>query len=152
MRPKDEALTLSAAFETMRDRYGLAFSDERRAAIARMLGDELARDMGDDLELGSAALDRLVEVATVGESYFFRDSDHFDFVRDKLIAACGGRDRNDAPFRIWSAGCAGGEEAYSLAILADRLSDRPGDDRLADGDGPARTLGQAEGRAAKPSE
>ncbi len=52
-------------------------------------------------------------VVSVGETYFFRQPDHFRFVAEELhrrLAA--GR---TAPFRAWSAGCATGEEPYSLA-------------------------------------
>jgi two-component system CheB/CheR fusion protein len=46
---------------------------------------------------------------------FFRDPEEFMSIKDhleKLVAA-----KNGEPIRIWVAGCATGEEAYSLAIL-----------------------------------
>lgn len=56
----------------------------------------------------------LIEQVVVGESWFFRDVQVFDFlrrfVRDRL--AHGGRQ----PVRILSAPCAGGEEPYSAAM------------------------------------
>lgn len=65
-----------------------------------------------------ALFDTLVDRITVQESYFFRDPQHFDFVaaevlpkvRERLAAGGSG-------LRAFSAGCAAGEEAYSLAIL-----------------------------------
>jgi chemotaxis protein methyltransferase CheR len=59
----------------------------------------------------------LAEQLTVGETYFFRYAEHFqvfaDVVVPNRIRARGG----DRRLRILSAGCASGEEPYSLAIL-----------------------------------
>lgn len=58
----------------------------------------------------------IVEELTVGETYFFRNPNHFRAVAEKALpdclAAADGR-----PLRILSAGCASGEEAYTLAIV-----------------------------------
>jgi chemotaxis protein methyltransferase CheR len=64
----------------------------------------------------------LAERLTVNETYFFRYADHFrafaEVVVPKRIEARG----PDRRLRILSAGCASGEEAYTLAILIrDRL-------------------------------
>ncbi|MBN1781631.1 tetratricopeptide repeat protein [bacterium] len=59
---------------------------------------------------------------TVGETYFFREPKSFEalekHILPKLIRA---RWQNQKRIRIWSAGCCTGEEAYSLAILLNRL-------------------------------
>lgn len=61
----------------------------------------------------------LFENLTTNETYFFRDGAQLELLRakalDPLIAAPG---RHSHALRLWSAGCASGEEAYSLAILA----------------------------------
>ena len=66
---------------------------------------------------------RLAGSLTVGETYFFRDCASLaaleQHVLPSLIAAQ--RARDILQLRIWSAGCATGEEPYSLAILLDRL-------------------------------
>jgi len=57
----------------------------------------------------------LTQAVPVGETFFFRGADHFKYVRETLVplwASEPGRVR-----WIWSAGCAGGEEAYSLASV-----------------------------------
>ena len=61
-----------------------------------------------------AERDRLVEEVVVAESWFFRDSQVFDFVRRFActLATLPGR----APVRILSAPCAAGEEPYSIAM------------------------------------
>jgi len=50
----------------------------------------------------------LVAAATVGETYFFRQREHFDLITELPRPL-------DGPLLTWSAGCATGEEAYSLA-------------------------------------
>lgn len=64
-------------------------------------------------------VDRLLRVLTVHVSEFFRNRSTFDRLRDtflpSFLSRCGGNP--DAGPSIWSAGCAGGEEPYSLAII-----------------------------------
>lgn len=59
---------------------------------------------------------------TVGETYFFREQNTLDalatHVLPELIQARRGREQR---LRLWSAACASGEEAYSLAILVHRI-------------------------------
>lgn len=64
---------------------------------------------------GEEASRELVSYLTVGETYFFR---HFEVVEKYIIPTLIERKRDkDKKLRIWSAGCASGEEPYSLAIL-----------------------------------
>ena len=68
-----------------------------------------------DLAAGLASIEALVEEARVGETYFYREPHQLDFLRRQLFVppAADGR-----PLRLWSAGCASGEEAYTLAMMA----------------------------------
>jgi len=59
--------------------------------------------------------------STSGETYFFRDHGQLDLLRLRLLPELIARHRNDKTLRLWSAGCASGEEAYSLAMLVDML-------------------------------
>ena len=56
-----------------------------------------------------------------GETYFFRDHGQFDLLRLRLLPELIERRRGAKTLRLWSAGCASGEEAYSLAMLVDML-------------------------------
>ncbi|MFA6311055.1 MAG: protein-glutamate O-methyltransferase CheR [Sterolibacterium sp.] len=56
-----------------------------------------------------------------GETYFFRDHGQFDLLRLRLLPALIESRRRARTLRLWSAGCASGEEAYSLAMLVDML-------------------------------
>lgn len=67
-----------------------------------------------------AALERLVSHLTVGETYFFRNPDHFRSLKETVLPAILQDNRRARTIRIWSSGCATGEEPYSIAILLDR--------------------------------
>lgn len=61
--------------------------------------------------------DQVIGGLTVGETYFFRDRAQFEALRFKLLPEIISRRRAERRLRIWSAGCASGEEPYSLAML-----------------------------------
>ncbi|MFZ3064648.1 MAG: CheR family methyltransferase [Nitrospirota bacterium] len=63
-------------------------------------------------------LDKLISLLTIKETYFFRDSHQFDVLRNFILPEIINKKRTgDKRIRIWSAGCATGEEAYSIAII-----------------------------------
>jgi chemotaxis protein methyltransferase CheR len=56
---------------------------------------------------------QMVDELTTNKTSFFRESAHFDLLREEILPAYkarGGR------FRIWSAGCSSGEEPYTMAV------------------------------------
>lgn len=58
-------------------------------------------------------------LARISISRFYRDRDVFDYLRDVLLPGAVGaaNDRGEERMRIWSAGCASGEEPYTLAMI-----------------------------------
>jgi chemotaxis protein methyltransferase CheR len=73
------------------------------------------------LERDARVLEALCAELTVGETYFFRDSGQFALIRKRILPSIIARKADAEPIRMWSAGCATGEEAYSLAIVAHEL-------------------------------
>ena len=64
---------------------------------------------------GQEELQELIDAVTINETWFFRESDLIDaWVKDRLPALGNGCGET---VRIWSAGCATGEEPYSIAML-----------------------------------
>jgi len=65
----------------------------------------------------------LLNRVTIGETYFFRNQWHFQALRDRILPPLIYQRRMDGELtiRLWSAGCASGEEPYSLAILLQEL-------------------------------
>jgi chemotaxis protein methyltransferase CheR len=72
--------------------------------------------------------ERLVGELTIGETYFFRQREHFDLLRKVILPRIFERNRSTKTLRIWSAGCATGAEPYSIGLvlqldLADKVAD-----------------------------
>lgn len=64
---------------------------------------------------GQAELGALVEAVRVGESSLFRHKPQIAALLDLVVPAL--RSRSRRTIRVWSAGCASGEEPYTLAIV-----------------------------------
>ncbi len=56
----------------------------------------------------------MIDALTTNKTSFFRESEHFDFLRSRVLPAL---KNSQARIRFWSAGCSTGEEPFSLAIL-----------------------------------
>lgn len=74
-----------------------------------------------DQSSGRPALEALVAALTIGETHFFRNRTQFEALESHILPDLIARRRDVRRLRLWSAGCASGEEPYSLAILIQRL-------------------------------
>ena len=70
----------------------------------------------------------LEDAITIGETYFFRYTDHFDTLRRAILPALIAARKETKALRIWSIGCANGAEPYSLAIVLRELLGDDADD------------------------
>jgi chemotaxis protein methyltransferase CheR len=61
----------------------------------------------------------LVDRLSTNHSYFFREAEHFDLLTQSVLPQITGHltDVGSRDLRIWCAGCAAGEEAYTLAMV-----------------------------------
>jgi chemotaxis protein methyltransferase CheR len=108
--------------------FGLRFPPDRWNELARGVA-SAALELGipdlegwaENLVQGSPAADHLKAVAnhlTISETYFFRQRETFHALENEILPArLAVRREQGRPLRIWSAGCASGEEPYSIAIL-----------------------------------
>ena len=83
-----------------------------------------------------AAIEALVEHSVVGETYFYRHPEQFAALQRHLFAQPG-------PIRAWCAGCATGEEPYSLAMALLEAGRDGADDRILASDVSERALERA---------
>ncbi len=120
---------------------GLFFHEQKRVELSLGLHKALAAEeqpltldqyytllTKTDTPDGQAAFNRLVNLLTIGETYFFRDEAQFDALLNHVLPSIIQRKRVQADklgvrpqLRLWSAGCATGEEPYSLAMLLHQL-------------------------------
>ena len=117
--------------ELVLQRTGMLFGIKRRNALGRgviMLCGKAARNdldqyfhMLQETETDSPLWDALIEELTVGETYFFRDENQIQALKQNLLPQIIAAHGHDRRIRIWSAGCASGEEPYTLSILLAEL-------------------------------
>ncbi len=97
----------------------------RRLAVRmRARGVHRYADYGEVLRNDPAEYDRLVGTLMINVSKFFRNPEVWDVLREQVIPAL--FELPGSPIRILSAGSAGGEEAYSVAILLLEHAERIG--------------------------
>jgi len=106
---------------------GIALSPAKKPLVSGRLTKRLHHcqigSFGDYFKLisGGTAPDETqlaIDLLTTNETYFFREAQHFELLRELARKPRTAR----RPWRVWSAACATGEEAYSIAmVLADAM-------------------------------
>lgn len=114
-------------FEYLRTRAGLSFAGLRRNGAANAVSRLQRRlDIQDQREFvrrlirDNNLFESLIAEVTVGETYFFRHRSQLEAIRTVILPSLARERPADHVYRLWSAGCSTGEEAYSLAILTDQ--------------------------------
>jgi chemotaxis protein methyltransferase CheR len=122
-----ERLRQRVEAETGMDLAGSRFP-RLQGAVERILSQQPGANLDRFLaraEEHPAFLESLTAELTVGESFFFRNEHHFRVLREQVFPEILRENSAQREIRVWSAGCATGEEPYSLAILLDQfLADR----------------------------
>ena len=118
----DEAFEALLVF--MRDSRGFDFTGYKRDSLTRrvqhrmkQVGCEKFEDYQNILEAHPDEFGTLFNTILINVTAFFRDPDAWDVIRDRVIPDILAERSPSADIRVWSAGCATGEEAYTLAIL-----------------------------------
>ena len=107
----------------LRRQTGHDFSRYKQSTLIRRvrrriheLRDESVAAYLDRLRHEPKEIDQLFQDLLIGVTHFFRDPEIFEVLARKVIPRLFQR-ASEEPVRVWVAGCATGEEAYSLAIL-----------------------------------
>ncbi|NLE10506.1 MAG: hypothetical protein GX630_03280 [Actinobacteria bacterium] len=127
---------LSVPAALISERMGLNFQQDRWPDLVRGL-ERAAASLGFDNvhtfiahlladRFGQREVHALASHLTIGETYFFRTPETFSMLEHRLLPELIAAQQHNSikRLRIWSAGCATGQEAYSLAILISRLIPR----------------------------
>jgi two-component system CheB/CheR fusion protein len=123
---------LSALVEHLKHSRGFDFTGYKPASLERRIqkrmqsvGAREYSDYVDYLEVHPEEFEILFNTILINVTAFFRDSGAWDFLSERVIPEIVARKAEAAPIRVWSAGCASGEEAYTLAmLLAEAMGDQ----------------------------
>lgn len=119
-----EEIEFSLLLQAIYQRYGYDFRNYAYASLRRRLHSFIFKNglsslsaLQDYVLRDSANMARLLGTISVNVSAMFRDPDFYLALRENILP-----DMRDLPLiRVWHAGCSGGEEVYSMAILMHEL-------------------------------
>lgn len=120
--------TTDEAFEAllryMRDSRGFDFTGYKRTSLMRRVRHRMDQagyaafdDYLDFLQASSDEFTALFNTILINVTSFFRDPDAWEFISAEVIPRLLAERGPADPIRVWSAGCASGQEAYTLAML-----------------------------------
>jgi two-component system CheB/CheR fusion protein len=124
-------VTLDAVLEFVKRSRGFDFTGYKRSSLERRVArrmDEVGSpgygDYLDHLEVHPDEFVALFNTILINVTGFFRDPPLWEHLRTAVLPGMLGGRPADAPIRVWCAGCASGEEAYTVAmVLADLLGE-----------------------------
>jgi two-component system, chemotaxis family, CheB/CheR fusion protein len=134
MTSTEESVQFEALLEFLKENRGFDFTGYKRTTLQRRVQKRLETVGLDGYEPYLELLERdpdefthLFNTLLINVTRFFRDDTPWTFLAEEIIPALLARRADDAPIRVWSAGCASGEEAYTLAMV---LAEALGNDRF----------------------
>jgi two-component system, chemotaxis family, CheB/CheR fusion protein len=134
--PPERPEGIEVVYGMLQEEFGIDFTHYKPSTVTRRIERRLALarsqslpDYLDRLRGERAELDALYRDLLIGVTSFFRDPAAFEVLERSILPGLLARASAEAPLRLWVAGCATGEEAYSLAIvlqdLMSKLGERP---------------------------
>jgi two-component system CheB/CheR fusion protein len=115
---------MDAVLRLLRDNFGIDFSLYKITTVGRRIQRrvELLNLPGlpeyvDHILTEPDELNKLYQDLLIGVTQFFRDPEAFDTLERDVIPKLLDQVKADEEVRVWVAGCATGEEAYTLAML-----------------------------------
>jgi two-component system CheB/CheR fusion protein len=111
-------------FRLLNDEYGIDFSHYKSSTVGRRIERRLSirqfdsvEQYADHLRRDPAELNLLYKDLLIGVTRFFRDTEAFEKLEHEIIPQLIEDVGANREIRVWVAGCATGEEPYSIAIL-----------------------------------
>jgi len=121
-----------ASFETLlahlKEARAFDFTGYKRSTLMRRVQRRMSQagctdylDYLDFLQVHPDEFTALFNTILINVTSFFRDPEAWDFLREQSLPGLLAGLPPDAPIRVWSAGCASGEEPYTLAMTLAEL-------------------------------
>src|SRR5579885_1289586 len=128
---------LEDLLDYLRRNRGFDFSGYKRASLERRILKRMQQvnaasfgDYVDYLEVHPEEFNALFNTVLINVTNFFRDPATWDYLAETVVPELVAQRDGAESIRVWSAGCASGEEAYTLAMIfaevmgADAFRDR----------------------------
>ena len=120
----DDDEAFEALLDYLKRSRGFDFTGYKRSTIRRRLARRMqlqridsCADYLDYLEVHPEEFGLLFNTILINVTAFFRDAPSWTFLADEIIPHLISGKLSGAPIRVWSAGCASGEETYTIAIM-----------------------------------
>ncbi|MFB2921672.1 CheR family methyltransferase [Aerosakkonema funiforme] len=120
--PKDEEF--ETLLQYLKQSRGFDFTGYKRPSLMRLTKKRMQRveiegygDYLDYLQVHPAEVNHLFDSLLINVTGFFRDTSAWQALANEIIPRILAVKPDREPIRVWSAGCATGEEAYTIAIL-----------------------------------
>ncbi|MGW0522068.1 CheR family methyltransferase [Crossiella sp. NPDC003009] len=112
----------------LKETRGFDFTGYKRSSLVRRVQRRMAQlrvedytEYLDQLQVHPKEFTTLFNTILINVTNFFRDTDAWDYLRAEVLPELLADKDPDSPIRVWSAGCASGEEAYTLAMVLAEL-------------------------------
>lgn len=117
-----------ALLSYLKESRGFDFTGYKRSSLIRRVNRRMTQvDAGgypeylEYLEVHPDEFTALFNTILINVTAFFRDADAWDYLRAEVLEPMVAAKPSDSMIRVWSAGCASGEEAYTLAMALSEL-------------------------------
>ena len=115
---------LEALLDYLKEGRGFDFTGYKRSSLTRRMAKRMHEvgctsfaEYQDFLEVHPGEFQALFDTIWINVTGFFRDPEAWDALAAEVLPRLLAQMGDDEPIRVWSAGCASGEEPYTIAIL-----------------------------------
>ncbi|HEY9615210.1 MAG TPA: CheR family methyltransferase [Microcoleaceae cyanobacterium] len=124
MTNASENIDFEALLDYIKESRGVDFTGYKRASLMRRVSKRMQAvtiegysNYQDYLAVHPEEFNHLFNTLLINVTAFFRDHDAWEYVASEVIPRIIASKEANEPIRVWSAACASGEEAYTIAII-----------------------------------
>jgi two-component system CheB/CheR fusion protein len=124
MTPDGREVTLDVLLDFVKRARGFDFTGYKRSTIERRVAKRMSEvevssyeEYIDHLELHPEEFSALFNTILINVTGFFRDPPTWEHLASEIVPQLIGSRPPDSPLRVWCAGCASGEEPYTVAMV-----------------------------------
>lgn len=118
------------------ERYGINLHNGKKELVRARLCKLLRKGGFEDFshyiksvlsDKSGAEISKMVDAITTNVTDFFREYEHFNFLKKELLPELLNKKNRENHILVWSAGCSTGKEPYSIAMTIHDTVEKPGD-------------------------